>query len=64
MPHKKNMPHKKKTNPESEKLLLESVVQVVAIAEGRLQGRVTERVLPIKETRVSSDCELQLERLH
>ncbi len=45
------MPHKKKINLELEAMLLESVQQAVEIAEGRLQGRVTERVLPVSEAR-------------
>ena len=34
------------------------MAQAVAIAEGRLQGRVTERVLPITETRGLREPEL------
>lgn len=36
---------------EFEKLLLESAQQAVAIAEGRLEGRITERELPVAEAR-------------
>ncbi|MEY4530439.1 MAG: hypothetical protein RLZZ156_1160 [Deinococcota bacterium] len=36
---------------EFEILLLESARQAVAIAEGNLEGRVTERALPVAEAR-------------
>jgi putative transcriptional regulator len=41
----------KKTNLHLEAMLLESVQQAVDIAEGHLEGRVTERTLPVSEAR-------------
>jgi putative transcriptional regulator len=44
------MSHKTKVS-EFEIMLLESAHQAVAIAEGKLEGRVTERELPVVEAR-------------
>ncbi len=44
------MPRKQKVS-EFELMLLESARQAVAIAEGQLEGRITERELPVAEAR-------------
>jgi putative transcriptional regulator len=45
------MPQNKATNPQLEAMLLESVQQAIDIAEGRLVGRVTERVSAVSQAR-------------